>query len=102
MSNNPETLNYLEHNENLERNENLENNDKICNIYELLITGNFCVYCWEYLGDMNGRQYCDKSRCSYDIYDEKEIKKVRILNLELSPFYSKYKNIIEKYINDKL
>ena len=68
----------------------------------LLATENCCIYCWDFLGETNGRQYCDKYRCSYDFYDEKEIKKVRILHLEISPLFSKYKSVIENYINNKL
>lgn len=60
-----------------------------------------CVQCYVYMGDMNPRHYCGKTKCYEDmVWLEDYMQEIRKTNLQSSPYYEKkkYKQIIDIYI----
>jgi hypothetical protein len=47
-----------------------------------------CITCYEYMGESNPRQYCNKTHCLYDGYSPSEVVVIQLHNLEASPYYN--------------
>ena len=47
-----------------------------------------CITCYEYMGESNPRQYCNKTHCLYDGYSPTEVVVIQLHNLEASPYYN--------------
>ena len=45
-----------------------------------------CLSCFEYMGEMNPRQYCCKSYCPFEHHEPIELALIRISNLKGSPY----------------
>jgi hypothetical protein len=59
-----------------------------------------CISCFEYMGEMNPRQYCCKTHCPYESFEPVELFLIRVASLKSSPkrFANGYKDKIRKMI----
>jgi len=58
-----------------------------------------CIQCFDYMGETNPRQYCCKSYCECEGYNEEELLQQKVYNLRRSPYYcdSSYPQQYEYY-----
>lgn len=58
-----------------------------------------CSQCYVYMGEMNPRQYCEKSHCPYELFEPMEIMDIRIMNLKNSEYVKKDKELKKEVEN---
>jgi hypothetical protein len=82
-----------------------ENFDKK-NVFVSLPPMCHCVECFAYMGEMNPRQYCCKTHCTYSDFEPSELLAMQVYHLRTSPYYydptfiyySEYHNEIQNFI----
>lgn len=80
-----------------------KNKEELENKYFSIFPTNYpplchCLICYEYMGEMNPRQYCEKTYCPYENFEPLEIMDIRVRNLKNSE-YVKDNEELKKEVN---